>query len=363
MSRRLSSINRILLTFLLTLAVFVNHARPCTAFVMKGSGAILLAKNFDWPIGEGYLFINKRNIVKEAFGGDPALPLRWTSKYGSVTFNQFGREFPLGGINEAGLVVEELNAQSQYPAPDKRPSVNEFQWIQYQLDNCCSVKEVLKSDTKLRISKLVAGLHYLVADRKGNAAVIEFIEGKMVSYSGADLPVPVLSNNSYAESLRYLKFHKGFGGERIVSSGPESGERFVRAATLLDGYYLPGQRSIVDEAFSVLKSVAQNDTKWSIVYSIRLRRIFFKTKSHRQFKVINLKAFDFSCKSPVLMLPVDTDAVWDLTKNFFAYDALKNRLLLDSVFRKLREIGELDSVSPELMAEKMARYPETCRCR
>jgi choloylglycine hydrolase len=26
----------------------------------------------------------------------------WTSRYGSITFNQYGREFPSGGINEKG---------------------------------------------------------------------------------------------------------------------------------------------------------------------------------------------------------------------------------------------------------------------
>jgi len=330
---------------------------------MKGGGAILFAKNFDWPLGDGYIFVNKRNVDKAAYGADSMASLRWTSKYGSVTFNQLGREFPLGGMNEAGLVVEELSTPSQYPAPDKRPSVNEFQWVQYQLDNCGSVKEVLKSDQKLRVSKFLIGLHYLVADRKGNAAVIEFIGGKTAAYTGPELRVLVLSNNSYEESLRYLRFHRGFGGDRTVSNGPESGERFVRAATLLDDYYFPGQRPTVDQAFSLLKSVEQADTQWSIIYSIPLGRVFFKTKSHRTYKIINLRAFDFSCKSPVLMLPVDTDAAWLLTGNFVGYDAGKNRSLLESVFRKLTDLGKLDVMIPDEVIDGMARYPESCRCR
>ena len=35
-------------------------------------------------------------------------PASWVSKYGSVTFNQYGRELPTGGMNEAGLVVETI---------------------------------------------------------------------------------------------------------------------------------------------------------------------------------------------------------------------------------------------------------------
>jgi choloylglycine hydrolase len=30
--------------------------------------------------------------------------ISWISKYGSITFNQYGREFPTGGMNEKGLV-------------------------------------------------------------------------------------------------------------------------------------------------------------------------------------------------------------------------------------------------------------------
>src|SRR4030042_3047298 len=159
-------------------------SEACTAFVMRGGGAVLWAKNLDWPVGEGLIFVNKRDVIKEAFGGSGSAALRWTSKYGSVTFNQFGREFPFGGINEAGLDIEELSVQAEYPPPDGRPSLNGLQWIQYHLDTCRSTKEVLKSAPGLRISKRLFGLHYLIADRKGNVAVVECNDGQLAPYSG-----------------------------------------------------------------------------------------------------------------------------------------------------------------------------------
>src|SRR4030042_3274623 len=170
-----------------------------TTFVMRGGGAARLAKNLDWPVGEGLVLVNKRDVVKEAFGGNRSAALRWTSKYGSVTFNQFGREFPLGGINEAGLVSEELRPQADYPRPDGRPGLNELQWIQYHLATCRSIKEVLKSASGLSISKHLFGLHYLIADRKGNVAVVEFTDGQRAAYSGATLPVAVLRTIRYGE--------------------------------------------------------------------------------------------------------------------------------------------------------------------
>ena len=38
-------------------------------------------------------------------------PARWTSKFGSVTFNQYGKDNPMGGVNERGLVIEVMELQ------------------------------------------------------------------------------------------------------------------------------------------------------------------------------------------------------------------------------------------------------------
>ena len=56
--------------------------------------------------------------------------LNWTSTYGSATFNQYGREFPMGAMNEAGLVVETMMLdETEYPEADSRPAINILQWI------------------------------------------------------------------------------------------------------------------------------------------------------------------------------------------------------------------------------------------
>jgi penicillin V acylase-like amidase (Ntn superfamily) len=334
-----------------------------TAFVMQGGGAVLLAKNRDWPVGEGIVFVNKKDLVKQAFGAASSASWRWTSKYGSVTFNQFGREFPLGGINEVGLVIEELSARMAYPPPDGRRCLNELQWIQYHLDTCRTVKDVLKSAAEVRVSGLLLGLHYLVADRKGNVGVVEFSGGKTISYSGDSLPVAVLSNDTYERSLGYLKLHQGFGGERVVSPGQESGERFVRAATALREYRSLGQRPLLDHAFVILRSLAREDTQWSVVYNIPRRLVFFKTKEHRRYKIIPLEDLDFSCRAPAKMLPVTTESAGNLARFLVPYDAHENSRLLVSIFRTLRDGREPDIAFPDAPVQEMAAYPDSCRCR
>ncbi len=111
---------------------------------------------------EGLVFINKRGVLKTANAAgrdDFKRPAKWISKYGSISFNQHGRELPLGGMNEAGLVVESLVLkETNYPAPDSRPSISILQWVQYQLDTNSTIQEVIESSSQLRIPQPRSGI-------------------------------------------------------------------------------------------------------------------------------------------------------------------------------------------------------------
>jgi len=213
------------------------------------------------------------------------------------------------------------------------------------------------------VSPVFLGLHYLVADRKGNAAVIEFNAQRMEIFTGDNLPVAVLSNDRYPDSLGYLRLHRRFGGERPVSRGTGPSDRLVRTALALREYRWLGQRPLLDQAFVVLKSVAQEDTQWSIAYSLPRRMVFFKTREHRRYKIIPLERLDFSCRNPALVLSVTTESAGNLVRELVPYSRQENRRLLDSVFRQLLEKGELEILPPDTLVQEMAVYPDRCRCR
>jgi choloylglycine hydrolase len=71
-----------------------NNIYPCTTFCLKADKDIIFGRNLDFSVGLGYVTINKRNVTKTAFIEPPEKQITWTSKYGSITFNQIGREFP-----------------------------------------------------------------------------------------------------------------------------------------------------------------------------------------------------------------------------------------------------------------------------
>src|SRR5579871_2714145 len=135
--------------------VATNHATACTAFELNPQGGkhhVVFGRNYDWPVEVGLVLVNKHDMKKTALLMNGGRPATWTARYGSLTFNQFGRDLPNGGINEAGLVIEVLWLnETGYAAPDKRPSLNALTWIQYQLDTAASVADVLASDRQVRV--------------------------------------------------------------------------------------------------------------------------------------------------------------------------------------------------------------------
>ena len=277
--------------FLITLTLLFSFCRQsfaCTAFCLLNDNEIYLSKNLDWSIDEGFLFLNERGISKTVF--NPKLlsgKFCWQSKYRSITFNQFGKEFPLGGMNEHGLVVEELNmVQVRLTADSKKYYISEFQLVQYLLDNCQTVIEVSQELNKFQYTPLLLYLHYLIADKSGNIMVVEFNGKNFNTFYPNETGVPVLSNNNYTESLKYLTNFEGFGGRLPVKNRKGSNERFVSATAMLAKYALQNPAKY---CFHILDALKQNDTKWSIVYDIN--NLIIKFKFHT---CDTIKTFDFS---------------------------------------------------------------------
>ncbi len=333
--------------------------QACSTFSFESDNQPVFGKNYDWMVDDGLVVVNKRNVSKTAATGDH--PVTWTSKYGSVTFNQYGREFTHGGMNEAGLVIELmwLN-ETEYPIPDARAALGNLQWIQYQLDNFSTVAEVAASDSNIRITPDGAKIHYLVCDSTGTCASIEFLDGKLVYHTGEIMPINVLTNSIYAQSIAFLKQHQGFGGAKSIGNTSSSYDRFVRAANLVNQYDPGTSDSAIEYAFEILSNVAQgNFTKWSIVYDLAQRRIYFRTFANSQVRYFDLKTFDFSCGTPVKVLDINVDGSGDVTKKFVEYTRQLNRGLIENAYKQTEFLANI----PDDVLDRIAAYPESAVCQ
>jgi choloylglycine hydrolase len=330
-----------------------RDAAACTTFCYADGGTLVFGRNYDWNIGDGLVVVNKRNVLKRALV-EP-VPAQWTSKFGSITFNQYGREFPTGGMNEKGLVVELMWLdEAQYPAGDGRGALPTLQWIQYQLDNSATVKDVLLTDRLVRIAfNGSAKIHFLVADATGDVATIEFLHGLMVAHRGEHLPYPVLTNDTYEKSEEYA----GKVGKQTGKSAASSLARFARAASYEKNAKTPADA--VQHAFAMLDDVAQGDhTQWSIVYDIKDRRAYFRTHAARDIRWIDMDGLPFDCNTPVSVLDMNAPLSGDAAKSLKPYTSAANLKLVRSSFSKTPFLSE---TSPELRDE-LANYPDATTC-
>ena len=202
---------RIALLAVLCVLLAPRGAEPCSSFVLQTEGGLLFATNYDNEFRSGLLFINRRGVQKTGFEpGTAGEVASWTAEHGSVTISVVGSQFGWSGMNEAGLVVSTMIlGGTEYPPDDERPPLLSPMWVQYVLDTCATVEEVIATKEHLRITDTHD--HYLVGDRTGASAAIEFLEGKMVAHTRDTMPVPVLTNSKYARCLR--KFESGVTGE------------------------------------------------------------------------------------------------------------------------------------------------------
>lgn len=315
----------------LATALAVVPADACTTFCVRGGDGLVFGRNYDYLFGDGMVLVNPRGVEKMALM--ERNPARWTSRYGSVTFNQFGRDSPAGGLNERGLVVEVMELpEAKYPAIDSRPQLRALEWIQYLLDNHASVEEAVAGAKRVRIGTL-APVHVLLADRSGDAAAIEFLGGRMVVRRGDTLPDRVLANSPYEDSRDYAADHPR-AAVPLPRGTVGSLERYARAARAVKPLEGRAAADVVEESFRILDEVAQpGHTQWQVVYDLSHATVHFRTAANRERRSVSLAALDFGCRTGGRMLDVDAGH-GDVTAAFLPYAPEANERQMLAAFSK-----------------------------
>jgi choloylglycine hydrolase len=321
--------------------LYVQSADACTTFFICKKGEMIFGRNYDWVSGSGMVCTNQRGLQKTSLPTGDGNTIYWVSAYGSITFNQWGKEFPMGGMNERGLVVELMwLSETQYPEADSRSAMDCLQWIQYQLDRSATINDVIASDAMLRIaSKGTAPLHYLIADATGHAAVIEFLDGKMVVHKDDNLPVAALANDIYNESV----------AQTAKSSIPD---RFATACSMVTRYEKQDINvPVVDYAFDILHTVAQPNTQWSIVYDLKNKRIHFRSTDSRPINVVEFSAFDFACTNGSKTFMISQPKQGDVSGLFQPFTDKDNRTVLEKTVRESYSQWQLSDDGKETLLE------------
>ena len=317
-----------------------------------------MLKSYDWHDGSGDLYVNPRGVTRHAFpherlksrkGQDePSVAHHWRSRYASVTFNQYGRGFPNGGMNERGLAMEVLwLKETQHPKADQRPYVNELEWVQHALDTCSTVEEVAELIKSIRVSPIHGQVHYMFCDRSGACGVLEYLKGKEQLYVD-QRSHPALTNHSYQESVSFADQVSG----PVKGSGSLS--RFVRASQFGKHHSITS----LDQGLKALNRVKIRDyTKWQIAYDLKGGEIAFRTSSSpsiRRVKGSILNQETTGC-SAVLTYPLSHQASGEVQRYFTAPSLTTEKKKLRKRFRAIRLPVQLANT----LAEHGARCVET----
>jgi penicillin V acylase-like amidase (Ntn superfamily) len=349
----------------------------CSTFLLSAENALLVGHNLDdYCHVIGMVVVNKRGISKVnvswnelCFGSFVKVPkIRWVSKYGSLTYNTRGVEFPDGGMNEAGLYIGEMNLfATRYPISKSLPRIYHNQWVQYLLDNFATVGEVLASLPALVVDGH-SRWHFFAADATGASAVIEFLDGKAVVFTGNNMPYKFLCNTAYSKELESIKEYDGFGGLKPVLFGAvEDGKsRFVRAAALFRKFANTRRDDPLKEAFELLDEIRGDNNQWGMIYDVLKCRLYFRTVYVPTFRHVDFSAFDFSSGTPAMFLDINQDFAGEASKEFVAFDDSTNRANILLGFQEIDKAGLLKGMDPvsrfaftKLVPKRLSEVPKT----
>jgi len=344
-----------------------RHA--CSTFFLSTPGAGLVGHNLDDYIEvPGLVITNPRGIAKgniswqdlTSFRSKFRPRIQWVAKYGSITGNIFGREFPDGGLNEAGLYIGEMTLfGTKYPPAPGLPKLYHCQWMQYILDNFETVDQVLASLSHI-IMDGHCQWHFFTADKHGHTASIEFPSGKTVIHSGEQMPVKVMCNAAYAEELAHLSEYEGFGGAKPVDIDDQQGNaRFVQAATMLRQYESAPRQPAVDEAFAILAQLERGNNKWSIVFDLSQMRVYFRTYREREIKYVDFSAFDLSSAAPTMIRDIHQPGTGEVSGQFHPCNDADNRVAIRETWAQI-DFGNafLNRFFKPILVWKLSSYPK-----
>ena len=318
-----------------------QQADACSRVLWTAEGQpVLVGRNEDWFQSlQTKLYGFPKGIKRD--GSVKENPLKWTSKYGSVSAVVYGIAIT-DGINEAGLNANLLYlAEAKFGKRDtSKPGISVSIFAQWMLDNFATVDEVVEALSSVQLvpvtmmhdkDEVQSPFHYSVADKTGNSAVIEILDGKFVIHKGPEYTV-MTNSPTYDEQLKLAKQYKGLGGDKPLPGGSQSAERYARGAYYLS--LLPDNpasyQAAVANVFSIMRNMSTPwgvsdpskpniaPTLWRTVCDLTNERYYFEFTQSPSVVWIDLEDLDLSEGAPVQMydLKSDLQAAGDVSDRF-----------------------------------------------
>lgn len=190
----------VFVVFIFFFILVLTKGYACTGIRLKTQdGNYIFARTLEFDaeflpheiiaVPRNYKFIGQTPL------GKPGMP--WEVKYAYVGFNPSGINLVDDGINEKGLACGgffflqyakfEDVTEKDYPK-----TISSMELVSWILGNCASVAEVREQLPKIHVSGVIfptlgfiPPVHCMVADKTGDAVIIEYVDGKLNMYDNA----------------------------------------------------------------------------------------------------------------------------------------------------------------------------------
>jgi len=334
------------------------NAEACTKMFWNTNGkAMLVGRNLDLGENEQPIFyVFPKGLTRT--GGTFAGALTWTSDYGSLMVTGLNsRNVSAEGINTAGLAFHSLYLRStQYevrnPAKD---GVGHLTYGIYLLGKASTVVEALALffQTQVVADPNYANLpqHFALEDASGDAAVIEFVGGKMNVYHGSDFIV--LANDPPLPQMPNLMQYTWWGGTVPLPGDNVSSARFVRASAFVGALNAPSTplgTPLPIILFSAIRALSEPwnsyqlyedppnpsffihcwPTLWTSVTDLTNKAVYFSHNLARNNFWIDMTKLNFDTGAPIKSLNAQrTDLIGEVSGKFAPAPPEVALLLLD----------------------------------
>lgn len=310
----------------------------CSTIILGRGADRVLAFNYDYSLGHGVVATNVRGAHKENGRTPGQRVLQWDVAHGSVTFNSFCLELPASGMNERGLCIAMMwHDDGSFGWDDAVPRLSPLQWIQYQLDTCATVADVVASLDRVGLRDEGICLHYIVLDASGASAVIELFGGHPRVVENP--PFCALTNSSYEASLEAARA----GNPRDEIAARTSLGRFetlhrlyadradagVDASAGMAALDAVEQGGVHAQAFPWTGDQRVTRTVWSVVFRPATRSFAFRSEGNRAVRTVALDRLGFEPADDYVLMDVHEGAGGDVAHLFEPYTIDANRRLVE----------------------------------
>lgn len=340
----------------LILAAFfpLVNAEACTSMFWNTNGqAMLVGRNMD--LGQNELpvfYVFPKGLAWS--GGTFDKALAWTSDYGSLMVTGLNnRNVSAEGINTAGLAFHSqyLRATQYEERNPEKKGVGHLTYGIYLLGKAATVAEALalfyQAQVVLDPNYSDLPQHYALRDASGDAAIIEFVGGKMNMYHGSEFNV--LANDPPLPDMPDLLQYTWFGGNLPLPGDNASSARFVRASAFVGALNSPTHplgTPLPIILFSAIRALSEPwnsaqlyenppvfmacwPTLWTIVTDLTNKAVYFSHNLARNNFWIDMNKLNFNTGAPVKSLNAQgTDLIGEVSALFAAPSLASYELLL-----------------------------------